>query len=92
MNDLTPIPGNGTLKKSPPRIAGIETAEGGLEIGEPGAIPGVEARVIRKAAQRGQTVPITGSGRVRVPGPAKLNRPLTAQEQAILSRRSNRVR
>jgi len=91
-NGLIPIPGDGTPKRLPPRIKGIETAEGGLEIGEPGAIPGVEPRIIRKAIK--QTAPVNSAGIVNVAGPRKpaLNRPLTQQEAAILSRRSNRVR
>lgn len=85
-----PIAGDGTPKRLPQRIQGIETAEGGLEIGEPGAIPGVEPRVIRKSSK--QTAPVNPLNRVVIKAPAKLDmKNLTQQQLNILRSRSKRV-
>lgn len=86
-----PIAGDGTPKRLPQRIQGIETAEGGLEIGEPGAIPGVEPRVIRKPSK--QTAPVSPLNQVVVKAPKpKLDmKNLTQQQINILRSRSKRV-
>jgi len=86
-----PITGDGTPKKLPPRIMGIETAEGGLEIGEPSAIPGVEARVIRKAQKQSGPVNPNGTVVVRAPKVQPKLHQLTQQQRMILSSRSKRT-
>jgi hypothetical protein len=88
---LTPIliVGDGTPKRQPPRVKGIETLDG-LEVGEPGAIPGVAPRIIKAAAK--QLAPVGPLDTVTVKAPKKINlRTLTQQQRMIYSSRSKRV-
>lgn len=81
----SPITGDGSVRRKPARIAGIETLDG-LDTGEPSAIPDAQPRMIKRATPG---VKVTSAGQVISSGPQKPSRPLTQQERDILSRRSN---